>query len=54
MDETLVVSFENFKKCITPKTKAILFSFYYGSKYDPKEIYDYCNENNIIIFEDEA
>jgi len=50
----LVVSFDNFKKVVSPKTKAILFSFYYGLRYDPKEIYDYCNEHNIIIFEDEA
>ena len=42
MDESLEVTFEDFKKCVTPKTKAVLLSYYFGYKYEPVEIYEYC------------
>jgi len=52
--DKLSISLENVKKAVTNKTKGILLSFYFGARYDPKEIYQFCKEKKIIIFEDEA
>jgi len=38
----------------TNKTKGLLISYYFGSRYDPTAIYEYCREEGIKIIEDEA
>jgi len=52
--ESLSITLENTKNAVTNKTKGILLSYYFGARYDPTEIYEYCREQNILIFEDEA
>lgn len=45
---------DEFKKCITEKTKAVVLAWVYGSYNDADEIYKICKEKNIFIIEDMA
>ena len=53
--ETRVVSLETIKKCVTPKTKAIIAVHLYGYCInDIEEIAKFARENNILLIEDVA
>ncbi len=53
--ETRVVTLESIKKCITPKTKAIVVVHLYGFVIpEIAKIADFAKENNIILIEDVA
>ena len=50
-----VVTLETIKKCVTPKTKAIVVVHLYGFIIpDIQEIADFAKENNILLVEDVA
>jgi len=52
---TRVVSLETIKKCVTPKTKAVVVVHLYGFIIpDIKEIAEFCKVNNILLIEDVA
>jgi CDP-6-deoxy-D-xylo-4-hexulose-3-dehydrase len=50
--ETLNVSFESYVKAVTPKTKMIATVSILGNPLEFEKLRDYCNENNLILFED--
>jgi len=53
--DTRVITLENIKKCISPKTKAIVVVHLYGFIIpDIDEISKFAQENNIILIEDVA
>jgi len=53
--DTRVVSLETIKKCVTPKTKAIVVVHLYGFIIpDIEEIAEFCKEHNILLIEDVA
>lgn len=53
--DTRVVSLNTIKKCITPKTKAIVVVHLYGFIIpDIQNIADFCKEKNILLIEDVA
>ena len=47
-------SFDDIKAAVTEKTKAILFTYLFGVRYDIAPIVDLCKEKNIDIIEDVA
>lgn len=48
------IGLEALKKIITPKTKAVIFAYIYGIKYDINPYVDYLREQGIDIIEDIA
>ncbi len=53
--DTRVVTLEEIKKVVTPKTKAVVVVHLYGFAIpDIEEIANFCKENNIILIEDVA
>ncbi len=51
---TALIDLQAAVKAITPKTKAILPVHLYGQMVSPKELLDFANTYNLIIFEDAA
>jgi 8-amino-3,8-dideoxy-alpha-D-manno-octulosonate transaminase len=54
IDETLNLSPEGIKACITSKTKAVLLVQMCGAMAKMKEIVKVCQENNVMLIEDSA
>lgn len=52
--DTFLITAENIKNKITPKTKAVITVSLYGLSPQMKEIVDLCHENQIIVIEDNA
>lgn len=49
---TLMPSLENLKQCLSPKTKAVIFTNIFGCCGDLFQIKSWCDENNLILIED--
>ena len=45
---------EDIKNAYTSKTKGIMLSYLYGSRFDPTDIFQWAKEKGLLIFEDEA
>ncbi|MDJ1492669.1 DegT/DnrJ/EryC1/StrS family aminotransferase [Cytophagaceae bacterium DM2B3-1] len=54
IDETLNLSPEGIKACITPKTKAVLLVQMCGAMAKMDEIVKVCQDNNVMLIEDTA
>ncbi len=54
IDETLNLSPEGIKACITPKTKAVLLVQMCGAMAKMDEIMKVCQDNNVMLIEDTA
>ena len=52
--KTLCASFEQIKKSVSDKTKAVIFVGLAGYPIDLKEIYQFCKERGIYLIEDAA
>ena len=50
--DTLNISASNIKKAITKDTRAVLAVNLLGNSCDYKEIFEICDENNLILLED--
>ncbi|MNR77914.1 dTDP-3-amino-3,6-dideoxy-alpha-D-galactopyranose transaminase [compost metagenome] len=50
--DTALLSRESFKRCITPKTKAVILVHLYGQVRDMSAWSELCNEKNIVLIED--
>lgn len=53
-EETFLITAESIKKCITPRTKAIITVSLYGLAPQMKEIMELARKNNLIVIEDNA
>ncbi|NET01628.1 MAG: DegT/DnrJ/EryC1/StrS family aminotransferase [Sphaerospermopsis sp. SIO1G1] len=53
-DQTALIDLEAAAKAITPKTKAIIPVHLYGQMVSPRQLLDFANTHNIVIFEDAA
>ncbi|KAM3139021.1 hypothetical protein pb186bvf_008832 [Paramecium bursaria] len=51
---TLGCSLEQFKKVISPRTKGIMLSYVFGSKFDSVDIILWAKQQGLFIIEDEA
>ena len=52
--KTFNIDPQSIKDCITEKTKAVITVSLYGLPTDCEEIYNICQENNILLIEDNA
>jgi dTDP-4-amino-4,6-dideoxygalactose transaminase len=52
--ETLLVSIENVKPLVTPKTKAVIAVHLYGQMVNTKDLFLFCQERSIKLIEDAA
>lgn len=50
--DTALLSRESVKRCITPKTKAVILVHLYGQVRDMSAWSELCNEKNIVLIED--
>lgn len=52
IDDDFIISFDDIKKKITKKTKAIIIVYFTGYYKKIKELKDYCKKRNVTVIED--